>query len=94
MLHVLATVVPRVVGQTERVVSDLDIVDAMTEPPQNTRAKGRSKLVQQVLSRKGRKIYMFDWSGVALDRNSYLEMPDPFNTYEEPVDQWGRPITT
>jgi proteasome accessory factor A len=70
-------------GNTRRILDELDIVDAMTDPPQDTRAKGRAALVEQVLARKKAKFYMFDWNGVALDRHVYVEMPDPFNTYEE-----------
>jgi proteasome accessory factor A len=69
-------------GATTRFVDDLDIVDAMTEPPQDTRAKGRSELVKAVVDRGISKFYLFDWNGVALDRHSYIEMSDPFNTYE------------
>jgi len=69
-------------GNTKRILSDVDIVSAMTDPPQNTRAKGRSQLVEQVLRRKGPKFYLFDWNGVALDRHTYIEMLDPFETYE------------
>ncbi len=69
-------------GRTQRFLSDLDIVDAMTDPPQNTRAKGRSALVEKILKRKSAKFYMFDWNGVAMDRHTYVEMPDPFDTYE------------
>lgn len=72
-------------GDTARVADDLDIIDAMTEPPQNTRAKGRAALVRQVLERKGRKYYIFDWNGVALDQLTYVEMPDPYETYEEVI---------
>jgi proteasome accessory factor A len=65
------------------VATDLDILTAMTDPPQDTRAKGRAKLVEQVLARKGgSRFYLFDWNGVALDRHTYIEMPDPFETYE------------
>jgi proteasome accessory factor A len=73
-------------GSTRRVVSDIDITLAMTDPPQDTRAKGRSKLVEQVLSRRNPKFYLFDWNGVALDRHNYIEMPDPFETYEGGTD--------
>jgi len=69
-------------GNTKRILTEVDIVMAMTDPPQNTRAKGRSQLVEQVLSRKGPKFYLFDWNGVALDRHTYIEMLDPFETYE------------
>lgn len=77
-------------GETKRVLDDVDIITAMTDPPQDTRAKGRSKLVEQVLGRKGAKFYLFDWNGVALDRHTYIEMPDPFETYENPTPEWGR----
>jgi proteasome accessory factor A len=68
-------------GRTERVLDELDVVDAMTEPPADTRAKGRSELVKEVLRRKGPRFYVFDWNGVAVDRHRYVEMPDPFETY-------------
>ena len=69
-------------GRTRRILDDVDITMAMTDPPQDTRAKGRARLVEQVLARKNPKFYLFDWNGVALDRHTYLEMPDPFETYE------------
>jgi proteasome accessory factor A len=69
-------------GNTRRTLDEFDITMAMTDPPQDTRAKGRSKLVEMVLSKKNSKFYLFDWNGVALDRHSYIEMPDPFETYE------------
>lgn len=68
-------------GKTKTVVDHLDIVDAMTEPPANTRAKGRAELVRQVVNKKQVRFYMFDWNGVAVDRNTFIEMPDPFRTY-------------
>jgi|GEM_PF-6050779 len=70
-------------GQTERVIDDLDIVDAMTEPPTNTRALGRSQLVRQVLERRNPKFYAFDWNGASIERHVYIEMPDPFETYRQ-----------
>jgi proteasome accessory factor A len=79
-------------GETTRVLDDLDIVGAMTDPPQNTRAKGRAKLVEDVLKRRTPKFYMFDWNGVALDRHHYIEMSDPFDTYDNPTDQWQIPV--
>ena len=69
-------------GLTKRILDEVDIVMAMTDPPQNTRAKGRAKLVEQILSRKNPRFYLFDWNGVAMDRHTYVEMPDPFETYE------------
>lgn len=79
-------------GETKRLVKELDILDAMTEPPSNTRAKGRAKLIEQILARKRPKFYMVDWNGVAVDRNLYVDMSDPFETYENASDQWGRDV--
>ncbi|HEY3782819.1 MAG TPA: proteasome accessory factor PafA2 family protein [Fimbriimonadaceae bacterium] len=69
-------------GKTKRYLDELDIIDAMTEPPNTTRAKGRSELVKSILNRSSSKFYLVDWNGVALDRHNYIEMPDPFDTYE------------
>jgi proteasome accessory factor A len=69
-------------GRTKRILDEIDIVTAMTDPPQNTRAKGRARLVESVLKRKNPRFYLFDWNGVALDRNTYIEMPDPFDPYD------------
>lgn len=66
---------------SRKFLDDLDVLDAMTDPPQDTRAKGRSALVKKILDKKGPKVYAFDWSGVAVDRMDYVEMPDPFETY-------------
>ncbi|HWD41394.1 MAG TPA: proteasome accessory factor PafA2 family protein, partial [Fimbriimonas sp.] len=69
-------------GKTKRVLDEVDIVTAMTDPPQDTRAKGRARLVEHVLARKNPRFYLFDWNGVSLDRHTYVDMPDPFETYE------------
>jgi proteasome accessory factor A len=70
-------------GKTTRFVSDLDILTAMTDPPQNTRAKARGRLVEQTLKNRNARYYLFDWNGVSLDRHHFVEMPDPFDTYED-----------
>jgi len=67
--------------QVQRILDPLQIVDAMTEPPQNTRALGRSHYIRHVLDRNRSPYYVFDWSGVAVNRNEYVEMPDPYQTY-------------
>ena len=69
-------------GQVHRILDDLDIIDAMTEPPQNTRAKGRAALVKEILRRKKTRYYVCDWNGVALDRETFIELNDPFETYD------------
>ncbi len=74
-------------GETKRTLDDLQIVEATTEPPRDTRAFGRGRLVRQVLERKGHRYYAFDSNGAALDRHSYVEFSDPFDTYEHALLQ-------
>lgn len=76
-------------GGAKQRVDELDILDAMTDPPQDTRAKGRSKLVEDVIAKSSRN-YAFDWNSVAIGRARHFDMPDPFQTYENPTDQWNR----
>jgi proteasome accessory factor A len=66
-------------GLTRRLLSDVDITMAMTDPPANTRAKARAQLVERVIKEKTR-FYAFDWNGVAIDRHQYYELADPFET--------------
>lgn len=68
-------------GETRRVVSELDVIDAMTEPPIDTRAFGRAKLVRKALEKKVPKGYYFDWSQVVLNRHDQYDLSDPFETY-------------
>lgn len=69
-------------GEIAPFLDELDIVDAMTDPPRDTRAFGRSKLVEKVLAAKRRTAYHFDWSEVAIGRDQYYDLSDPFDTYE------------
>ncbi|MEQ1823003.1 MAG: proteasome accessory factor PafA2 family protein [Fimbriimonadaceae bacterium] len=68
-------------GRTQKHVSNLDIIDATTSAPSNTRALGRSQIIKEILQRKSPKNYAIDWSGVAPERARYIDMPDPFETY-------------
>lgn len=70
-------------GEVEPYLDELDVIDAMTDPPRSTRALGRSLLVKHILSSASPRTYMFDWNGVALNRHRYIEMPNPFRTYED-----------
>ncbi len=64
----------------KRFVDELEIVDAMTEPPCNTRAAGRSNFLHRMMETRER-YYIVDWNGLAMGRNLYLDMPDPYETY-------------
>jgi proteasome accessory factor A len=71
----------RGINGMRRVCSDLDIVDAMTDPPVNTRAKGRSELIAQILNAKRPRGYGIDWSAVVIGDGEYHDLVDPFETY-------------
>ncbi len=68
--------------QSHNHVSKIEILDAMTDPPQNTRAKARAHLVKRAVDSKKSYEWAFDWSGVQNAYGQYLEMPDPFDTYD------------
>jgi len=65
-------------NEVERLVSDMDIVDAITDPPSNTRAALRANCIQQLLRRKGRKLYMVDWNGVVMGPKEYVDLSNPY----------------
>lgn len=65
-----------------RVIDEPAILEAMTEPPQNTRAFGRSQLVRWILAESSPG-YWVDWDGVYIDRQTAVELPDPFNNYSQ-----------
>lgn len=71
----------RQMNGVREVSSELDILDAMCDPPQDTRAKGRAQRIRQLLERGVSRGYAIDWSGIVTDRQDYLDMPDPFDTY-------------
>src|ERR1700758_1133676 len=58
--------------------------ETMRTPPQNTRAKGRSRAVAQFQKRN--LPYIINWDSIALESQDYLPMPDPFNAYDDEVN--------
>lgn len=68
---------------SQRICDDLDIVDAMTDPPRDTRASGRSKIILSILKSNRPRTYMIDWNGIAVNRQTYYEMTDPLDPYDE-----------
>lgn len=79
-------------GRSRRIVRDLEIMVAQADAPKDTRAFGRSKLVELILKRKGAPIYAFDWSTVQVDRQRFVQLPEPLEPYANPLDQWGQPV--
>jgi hypothetical protein len=58
--------------------------ETMWEPPQNTRARGRSKAIKYFQEKN--LPYIINWDSIALENQDYLPMPDPFHKYQEEVD--------
>jgi proteasome accessory factor A len=66
-------------GETVRVIDDLDATIAMTKPPENTRAKARAEIVRRIVDSRSRG-YGIDWDGVAVSANEVYDLPNPFDT--------------
>ena len=70
------------IGGIDRLLTDADIRAAISNPPQNTRAKGRADVIQQLIAHKWGR-YLIDWDWVRVDKDRHLELRNPFHTYEE-----------
>jgi hypothetical protein len=57
--------------------------NALREPPQDTRAKGRSLAVERFM--ETRMPYIVNWDSVTANQQQALAMGDPFHTYEREV---------
>lgn len=68
-------------GAMRRVVTDGDVERAKSTPPQDTRAFGRGLMIE-ALQAAGAAHYIIDWDAVYVDRSQYVEMHNPFHTYE------------
>ena len=75
-------------GLVKRVVDDEQINQAMANPPSNTRAKARSQVMRALVGRKAR--YVIDWDSIYVEDEKYLNLDDPFLTYEREADDFIR----
>ena len=76
---------------TRRICTDEQIDSSTRNPPQNTRAKGRAEVIQQLIARKWNR-YLIDWDWVRVDKDSHLELRNPFHTYEEEAAEFVRSL--
>jgi proteasome accessory factor A len=76
-------------NEVQTMCKDLDVLDAITEPPKDTRAFARGKLVDFVLAKPAQRFYMFDWNGVAVNRHYYVDLSNPFDSYHEEIEALG-----
>jgi proteasome accessory factor A len=61
---------------------------ATHSPPTNTRALGRGRAVAFFQSRSGGIPYVINWDSIACDSRDSLVMGDPFQTYNQEVEQF------
>lgn len=71
-------------GEAERFVDEIAITNAMTEPPENTRAYARAHLIKHLIA-TNQHTYWVDWDSVYLDRQTVVELQDPFDSYKDTV---------
>ena len=74
-----------------RVVTDAEVEEAITSPPENTRALGRGQIVSQLIARPGTR-YVIDWDAIYIERNRQLDLKNPFNTYEKEAARFLRGV--
>jgi hypothetical protein len=66
---------------------------ATRTPPVNTRASGRARAVAHFRDRH--EPYVINWDSVAHDSRDFLVMGDPFQTYDDEVDEFlAKPRST
>ena len=75
-------------GLVKRVVDDEQINQAIANPPANTRARARSQVMRALGGRKAR--YVIDWDSIYVEDEKYLNLDDPFFTYEREADDFIR----
>jgi len=69
-------------GLMRRIITDERVEQAMTTPPDNTRAFGRGYIVSQLITRRGTR-YVIDWDAVYIERNRQLDLKNPFHSYDK-----------
>ena len=74
-------------GMVERVCSDADIDTALTEPPQNTRARLRGEFIRAAKEKK--RDYTVDWVHLKLNDQAQRTVlcKDPFRSRDERVEK-------
>ena len=75
-------------GQMQRVTTDEAIEAAVTVPPPDTRALGRSRVIQGLLASKNKR-YVIDWDSIYVDRERFMDLRNPFHTYKREAEKFA-----
>lgn len=72
----------------KRVVGEKRVNRAIVTPPGNTRARARSAVMRALTEQKAR--YVIDWDSIYVEDEKYLNLDDPFRTYEMETEEFIR----
>ena len=75
-------------GLMKQVLADEQISRAMWAPPDDTRARARSRVMHSLTGQKAR--YVIDWDSIYVKDEKYLNLDDPFMTYESETEDFIR----
>lgn len=74
-------------GAVQRLTTDEQIVRATQEPPSDTRASARGRVVRELIQKNLRK-YAVDWDGVFITRDLHLPLRNPFRDYHREAQRF------
>jgi hypothetical protein len=75
-------------GTMKTVVDEERVNRAIVTPPQNTRAWSRAQVMRSLTGQKAR--YVIDWDSIYVEDEKYLNLDDPFLTYEVETQEFIR----
>ena len=75
-------------GAIKRIVDVERINQAIVTPPADTRALARSQVMRALSSQKSR--YVIDWDSIYVEEDKYLNLEDPFLTYQAEGEEFIR----
>ena len=75
-------------GMIKKLIDEERVNRAIVNPPQDTRAKTRSTVMRALTDQKMR--YVIDWDSVYVEPDKYLNLDDPFLTYEDEAQEFIR----
>jgi proteasome accessory factor A len=78
-------------GAVRRICTDAEIEDAIIHPPQNTRARGRSEVINALMEKNWPQ-YLIDWDWIRVDKERHLELRNPFHDYQEEAARFIREL--
>ena len=75
-------------GVTKRLLDDDLVKQSIITPPQDTRSRARSGVMRALTGQKAR--YVIDWDSIYVEDEKYLNMEDPFLTYDIEAEEFIR----